>query len=260
MAKISSKKPEKTLLLSLKKRGGRGNTGRITVRHRGGGARKLYRQLALGQENLGEKGRVVSIEYDPNRSSFLALVEYENGRKSYILAPHELKEGDELATQEAGEIKAGNRMRLGSIPVGTAVHNIELEPGRGGKLARGAGTFASVVAHEAGYTLLALPSTETRKVPSACFASVGMLSRPSKRYEKAGKAGSLLRKGRRPKVRGTAMNPVDHPHGGGEGRTGRGMKHPKTPWGKPALGVKTRRKKWSDKLIVQRRKKKKRKK
>src|SRR3989344_3769814 len=259
MENTFKKQPEKTLLSSIKKTGGRGNTGRITVRHRGGGSRRLYRQVDFGQGTMGVPGKVLALEYDPNRSSFLALVEYGNGRKAYVLAPHELKEGDEIVTQDKAELKTGNRMRLANIPVGTMVYNVELVPGRGGKIARGAGATVQVLAHEAGYTHLDLPSTQVRKVPSQSFASVGMISNQEHRYQRVRKAGSTRLKGRRPKVRGTAMNPVDHPHGGGEGRTGRGMKHPKTPWGKPALGVKTRRKKWSDKLILQRRKKKKRK-
>jgi large subunit ribosomal protein L2 len=260
MAKVSKKQPEKALLRYMTKGGGRANTGRITVRHRGGGARKLYRLVDFGQRNIGVQGKVAAIEYDPNRNAHLALVEYENGEKVYLLAAHELKEGDAVITNDKAEIKTGNRMRLSNIPVGTMVYNIELEPERGGKLVRGAGATAAVLAHDAGYTQLQMPSSEVRRVSSKSFASVGMISNPEYRYQNLKKAGTRRLKGWRPTVRGTVMNPVDHPHGGGEGRTGRGMKHPKTPWGKPALGVKTRKKKWSDKLIVSRRKKKKRKK
>lgn len=260
MPNTSKRKPEKALLRYLPKSGGRSNTGRITVRHRGGGSRRLVRQVDFGQGNFGAPGKIIAIEYDPNRNAHLALVEYEGNKRSYVLAPHELKEGDEVLCNDQGEIKTGNRMRIGNIPIGTQVYNVELEPGRGGKLVRGAGAAAQVLSHDAGYTHVALPSTEVRRVSSQSFASIGMISNPGYRYQTVRKAGSTRNKGRRPKVRGTAMNPVDHPHGGGEGRTGRGMKHPKTPWGKPALGVKTRKKKWSDKLIVQRRKKKKRKK
>lgn len=260
MSKVSKKQPEKALLLYLKKSGGRANTGRITVRHRGGGSRRLLRQIDFGQGHLGMTGKVLAIEYDPNRSSFLALIHYDNDEKAYVLAPHELKAGDEIMTKDEAEIKTGNRMRLGNIPVGTMVYNVELEPGRGGRFARGAGATAQVLSHDAGYTHLEMPSSEVRRISSKSFASVGVISNPEHRYKRIKNAGSRRLKGWRPKVRGTAMNPVDHPHGGGEGRTGRGMKHPKTPWGKPALGVKTRKKKWSDKLIVQRRKKKKRKK
>jgi len=259
MSKVSKKRPEKALLRYLHKTGGRSNRGRITIRHRGGGARRLYRVIDFGQEHLDMPGKVVAIEYDPNRNARLALIEYENKDRSYVLAAHELKEGDEIVTKDKAEIQTGNRMRLGNIPVGTMVYNVELNPDRGGKLVWGAGAQAQVLSHDAGYTHLALPSTEVRRIPSKSFASVGMVSNPEYRYKKIGKAGTNRLKGKRPKVRGTAMNPVDHPHGGGEGKTGRGMKHPKTPWGKPALGVKTRKKKWSDKLILQRRKKKKRK-
>ncbi|MCH7828355.1 50S ribosomal protein L2 [Patescibacteria group bacterium] len=260
MPKVSKKRPEKALLRYLSKSGGRNNRGRITVWHRGGGVKRLYRVVDFAQGHLNMPGKVVAIEYDPNRNARLALLEYENGERSYVLAPHELKEGDEIVTKDKTEIRTGNRMRIGNIPVGTMVYNVELSPDRGGKLVRGAGAAAQVLSHDAGYTHLALPSTEVRRIPSKSFASVGMVSNPEYRYQKVKNAGSNRLKGKRPKVRGTAMNPVDHPHGGGEGRTGRGMKHPKTPWGKPALGVKTRKKKWSDKLIVQRRKKKKRKK
>ena len=257
---ISKKKPEKSLLTRLKQHAGRGNRGRITVRHRGGGARRLYRQVDFGQGHIDMAGSVLAIEYDPNRSSFLALVQYSNEEKAYVLASHELKVGDEITTKEKAEIKTGNRMRLLNIPVGTAVYNIEVIPDRGGKLVRGAGVSARVLAHDAGYTHLRMPSSEERKVSSKSFASIGAMSNPEHRYKVIRKAGSSRLKGWRPTVRGTAMNPVDHPHGGGEGKTGRGMKYPKTPWGKHALGVKTRKKKWSDKLIMQRRKKKKRKK
>lgn len=260
MAKTAGKKPEKGLLTYFAKRGGRASSGRITAWHRGGGSRKLYRQVEFGQSRLNVPGKVLAIEYDPNRNAHLALVEYEKGERAYILAPHELEVGAEIVTKDEAEIKTGNRMRLANIPVGTMVHNVELEPDRGGRMARGAGVAVVVLAHDAGYTQLQMPSSEVRRVPSQGFASVGTVSNPEFRYKRAGKAGSTRLKGRRPKVRGTAMNPVDHPHGGGEGRTGRGMKHPKTPWGKPALGVKTRKRKWSDKLIVQRRKKKRRKK
>jgi large subunit ribosomal protein L2 len=260
MKRVLKKQSQKALLVRLKKRGGRSRQGRITVRHRGGGSRKLYRHIEFGQAHFDVPGKVVALEYDPNRNAHIALVDYGSSRKAYVLAPHELQEGDEIVTKEAADIKTGNRMRLGNIPVGTMVHNVELEPGRGGKLARGAGTSVSVLAHEAEYTHVQMPSTETRKVPSKSFASIGVISNAADRYKNARKAGSRRKKGWRPKVRGTAMNPVDHPHGGGEGRTGRGMKHPKTPWGKPALGVKTRKKKWSNRLIVQRRKKKKKKK
>ena len=257
MKKILTKKePEKSLLVSLKKKAGRSNTGRITVRHRGGGAKKLYRIIDWGEEKLDIPGKVIAIEYDPYRTAFIALVEYEDGTKRYRLAPAELKVGDEVICSEKTEIKIGNRMKLKNIPVGTMVYNIELEPGRGGKLVRAAGASAKILAHEGKYTNLKMPSGEIRKILQECYATIGMVSHPEWRYEKIGKAGRVRRMGRRPTVRGSAMNPVDHPHGGGEGRAGIGLKHPKTPWGKPALGVKTRKKKWTDKLIIQRRKKK----
>ena len=258
MKGLTKKKPEKQLLQYIGKKGGR-SKGKITIRHRGGGKRKLYRMVEFGERNIGMKGKVVALEYDPNRNAAIALVEYEDGTKSYILAAHEMKVGHEVLTAEQAPANIGNRMRLLSIPVGTMIYNIEVEPGKGGKLVRGAGGTAKILAHDAGYTQVLLPSSEVRKISSQCYASIGMVSNPEHRYRVIGKAGTARLMGQRPRVRGTAMNPVDHPHGGGEGRTGRGMKHPKTPWGKPALGVKTRKKKWSDKLIIQRRIKKKRK-
>lgn len=240
----------------MRKTGGRNALGRITIRHRGGGMRKIYRFVDFGQEHFGQKGKVAAIEYDPNRNAFLALVEYASGARGYVLAAQGLDVGMSVECNEQAPLTPGSRMKLKYLPVGTLVHNIELEPGRGGKLARGAGSAAKILAVEGGRALLELPSSEIRKVSEHCFASIGMVSNPEHKDQIIGKAGRVRLKGRRPEVRGTAMNPRDHPHGGGEGRTGRGMAHPKTPWGKPALGVKTRRKrKWTDKLIVQRRKK-----
>ena len=253
---LSKKKPEKKLVLYLKKKAGRSSSGRISVRHRGGGAKRLYRILDFGQEKLDVKGKVVALEYDPNRTAFIALIKYEDGEKRYILAPVGLKENDEMICSEKAEIKTGNRMRLENILSGSDVYNIELEPGRGGKIVRSAGTSAKIMVHEGRYTHLKMPSGEIRKVFKDCFASIGQVSNPKKRFEKLRKAGRKRLKGWRPTVRGTAMNPVDHPHGGGTGKSPIGMKHPKTPWGKPALGVRTRRKKWTDKLIIKRRKKK----
>lgn len=253
---LSKKKPEKGLLLPLKKRAGRARSGRITVRHRGGGAKKLYRVVDFGQEKLGIKGRVIALEYDPNRTAFLALIEYEDGKKRYVLAPVGLKPDDEIICSEEAQLKIGNRIKLRNISQGIQVYNIELEPGKGGKMVRSAGTTAKVLAQEENYTHLEMPSGEVRKVPRDCFASIGQVSHPEKRFEKIGKAGRKRLKGWRPTVRGTAMNPPDHPHGGGSGKSPIGLKHPKTPWGKPALGVKTRKKKWTDKLIIKRRKKK----
>jgi len=251
---LTKKKPEKRLLLPLKKRAGRGVSGRITVRHRGRGVKRLYRIIDFGQEKLGISAKVIALEYDPNRTAFLALLEYQDGEKRYRLAPKDLKVGDEIICQESAEIKIGNRMKLKNIPVGTPVYNIELEPGKGGKLVRGAGTSAKVLAKEGAFCHLEMPSKEIRKISSECFASIGQVSHPGKRFEKIGKAGRRRLRGWRPTVRGTAMNPPDHPHGGGEGKTPIGLLHPKTPWGKPALGVKTRKRKWTEKYIIKRRK------
>lgn len=253
---LSKKKPEKKLLLSFKKRAGRSSSGRITVRHRGGGVKRRYRIIDFGQEKLDVKGKVQALEYDPNRTAFIALILYEDNDKRYILAPVGLKENDEVICSQKAEIKTGNRMRLENIPPGTPIYNIELEPGRGGKIVRSAGTSAQIMTHEGRYSHLKMPSGEIRKVFKDCFASVGQVSNPKKRFERIGKAGRRRLRGWRPTVRGTAMNPIDHPHGGGSGRSPIGLKHPKTPWGKPALGVKTRKKKWTDKLIIKGRKRK----
>lgn len=253
---LTKKKPEKSLLLTLKERAGRSKSGRITVRHRGGGAKRRYRIIDWSQEKIDIPAKVIALEYDPYRTGFIALLEYEDGEKRYILAPQGLKVGDEVLISEKGEIKIGNRMRLKNIPPGTMVYNIELEPGKGGRLMRSAGAAAKVLAHEGGFTHLRFPSTEIRKVRAECFASIGQVSKPWHRFIKDRKAGDTRHKRRRPQVRGSAMNPVDHPHGGGEGKTPIGLPYPKTPWGKPARGVKTRKKKKSDKYIIQRRKKK----
>lgn len=257
---FTKKEPERSLLVHFPKTGGRNNRGRITMWQRGGGSRLLWRRIMFGQAELGKKGKVTSIEYDPNRNAYIVLVEYANGEKYYMLAAQGIQVGDEITCDEKTDVKIGNRMRLKNIPPGEVVHNIELEPGRGGKIVRSAGTFATIAGHEGKYTQLAFPSSEIRKVLSECFASLGMVSNPEFMYQRVKNAGRSRLKGRRPNVRGTAMNPVDHPHGGGEGRTGRGLKFPKTPWGKHALGVKTRSpKKWTNTFIVQRRVKKKRK-
>lgn len=254
---ITKHRPEKRLLIALSKTGGRNSTGRITIRHRGGGSRMLWRKVDFGQEHLGVEGKVLGIEYDPNRNAYLLLVDYGEKNRGYLLAPQGVGVGDTVLCAETTEVKLGNRMRLENIPPGTMVYNVELEPNRGGKLVRGAGTSAKLMTVEAGFALLQLPSKEVRKVFSQCFASLGTVSNPDFKDRVIGKAGSNRRKGWRPQVRGTAMNPVDHPHGGGEGRTSRGMKYPKTPWGKPALGVKTRKYRWTAKLIVSPRPKKK---
>ena len=256
----SKKQPEKSLLVSLKKYAGRNRNGQITVRHRGGGSRKLYRKVEFGQKYLDIPGKVAAIEYDPNRNAHIALVEYENGDKGYVLAAQRVQEGTVILASEKGELVPGSRMKLKNIPVGTLIHNIELIPMRGGKVVRGAGTSARVVTQEEKFTHLVMPSSEVRQVRAEAYASIGAVSNPGHMYKVIGKAGSNRLKGKRPHVRGVAMNPVDHPHGGGEGRGSIGGKYPKTPWGKHALGVKTRKaKKWTNALIVQRRKKKKKK-
>jgi large subunit ribosomal protein L2 len=255
---LTKKKPEKRLLLPLKKRAGRARSGRITCRHRGGGVKRLYRVLDFGEEKLGIPAKVVALEYDPNRPAFIALLQYQDGEKRYRLAPKDLKVGDEIISSDKAGIKTGNRMKLKNIPVGTQIFNIELEPGKGGKLVKGAGASAKVLAQEEKFTYLEMPSSEIRQISRECFATIGQVSYAEHRFEKAGKAGRRRLKGWRPAVRGTAMNPRDHPHGGGEGRSPTGLKHPKTPWGKPARGIKTRkRRKWTDKFIIKRRKKKK---
>jgi large subunit ribosomal protein L2 len=250
---LTKKEPEKRLLLVFKKKAGRQVSGRITIRHRGGGVKRLYRFLDFGQEKLGMPGKVIALEYDPYRTAFIALVEYQGGERRYVLAAKDLKVGDEIICAEKTEVKIGNRMKLKNIPVGTQVFNIEIEAGKGGKLVRGAGTAAKVIAQEEKFTHLEMPSKEIRKIFSESFATIGQVSHPEKRFEIIGKAGRRRLKGWRPTVRGTAMNPPDHPHGGGGGKTPIGLKYPKTPWGKPARGVKTRKKKWTDKYIIKRR-------
>lgn len=258
---LTKKKPEKKLLITLKNRAGRSRTGRITVRHQGGGVKRRYRIINFGQEKINIPAKVTAIEYDPYRTSFIALLEYNDGTKGYILSPHNLKIGDEILTAEKTDIKLGNRMQLKNTPSGIEIHNIELEPGRGGKVVRGAGTSAKVLAQEGKYTHIEMPSGEARKILNNCFATIGTVSRPEWKYTKFKNAGTKRRKGVRPTVRGSAMVPADHPHGGGEGRAPIGLKGPKTPWGKKALGVKTRKKKkWTNMLILRRRKIKKKKK
>lgn len=252
------RKREKKLLRPIKKTGGRANTGRITVRHKGGGAKRFYRIIDFGQR-IPFKAKVEAIEYDPNRTCFIALIEF-NGKKAYILAPQGLKKGDEIVYDIKTPVSPGNRMQVKNIPIGTFVYNVELEPGKGGRIARSAGNYCQIMGQEGKYTHLKLPSTEVRKVLNNCYASIGELSNPLHRFKKIGKAGRARLKGRRPTVRGSAMTPHDHPHGGGEGKAPIGLKYPKTPWGKPALGVKTRKKrKWTSKMIIRRRKKKKKK-
>lgn len=251
---LSKKRPEKRLVSGKKRTGGRNFQGRITSRFRGGGAKKLLRDIDFGQAKLNVPGKVVALEYDPNRTAFIALVSFLDGDKRYMLAPHTLKVGDDILIAERTPVQAGSRMKLQNIPIGTQVHNIEFFPGKGGQLVRSAGSSAIVLAQEGTYTHVVLPSREVRRFPVEAFASVGVVSNPEWSAMVWGKAGRSRWRGRRSRVRGSAMNPVDHPHGGGEGRTTIGLKYPKTPWGKHALGVKTRKRhKSSNKFILQRR-------
>ena len=252
---ITKGKPEKSLLKPLKKKAGRNMQGRITVRHRGGGAKRKLRVIDFKRDKIGVPGRVAAIEYDPNRSANIALIYYYDGEKRYILAPAGLGIGDIIKSGDDAEIKPGNALPLGLMPGGTMVHNIELEKGRGGQLVRSAGSAAQVMAKEGDYVLVRLPSSEMRRIRSDCKATIGQVGNADHQAIKLGKAGRKRWLGWRPTVRGSAMNPRDHPHGGGEGRSPIGMPGPKTPWGKPALGYKTRKPKASDKMIVKRRKK-----
>ncbi|MBW1709280.1 MAG: 50S ribosomal protein L2 [Deltaproteobacteria bacterium] len=246
--------PEKSLLRPLSKSGGRNNYGRITSRHRGGGHKRRYRVIDFKRNKMDVPAKVFSIEYDPNRGARIALLHYADGEKSYILAPQKLNVGDTVISSEKADIKPGNALPLRTIPLGTLVHNIEMKVGKGGQLARGAGTYAQIMAKEGRYTLLKLPSGELRLVLSNCMATVGQLSNQELNLISIGKAGRKRWLGRRPKVRGVVMNPVDHPHGGGEGKSS-GGRHPVTPWGVPTKGYKTRaKKKTSNKYIVKRRK------
>jgi len=250
---VTRKRPERSLLAPLKRGSGRNNLGRVTVRHRGGGAKRRLRIIDFKRDKVGVPGRVAAIEYDPNRSARIALIQYVDGEKRYILAPVGLQVGDKVQSGPDSEIKPGNALPLRSIPPGTMIHNIELKVGRGGQLARGAGASAQLMAKEEEYSLLRLPSGEMRRVPSGCMATVGQVGNVENNIIKLGKAGRSRWRGRRPQVRGAAMNPRDHPHGGGEGKSPIGMPGPKTPWGKPAMGYRTRGKKPSDKYIVRRR-------
>ena len=250
---LSKVAPEKSLLEPLKKTSGRNSYGRITVRHHGGGNRKKYRIIDFKRTKAGA-ATVLTLEYDPNRSAHIALIQYEDGTKSYILAPEGLQVNDVVEAGAGVDIKVGNALPLANIPVGTFVHNVELYPGRGGQLARAAGNAAQLMAKEGVYALLRLPSGEQRNVPAQCMATIGTVSNADHINVKIGKAGRTRHMGIRPTVRGSVMNPCDHPHGGGEGKSPIGRPGPVTPWGKPALGYKTRAKhKRSDKLIVKRR-------
>jgi large subunit ribosomal protein L2 len=247
--------PERSLLRPVQKQAGRNNVGRVTVRHRGGGHKRRYRVIDFKRDKLGVPGRVDSIEYDPNRSARIALVVYADGDKRYILAPLGLQVGARIMAGPEAEMRVGNAMPLRGIPLGTMVHNIELQPGRGGQLARSAGTAAQLMAKEGDYAQVRLPSGEVRRVPLVCMATIGQVGNTEHANLNLGKAGRRRWMGWRPTVRGVAMEPNSHPHGGGEGRSPVGMPGPKTPWGKPALGYKTRTKKPSDKYIVRRRSK-----
>ena len=253
-ADLTTHKPEKKLTVALRKKGGRNNTGRITVRHRGGGHKRRYRIIDYKRNKFGVNGKVATIEYDPNRSAYISLIHYEDGDKRYILSPLGIKVGDSILSGEKVPLKTGNALKLINIPTGLSVHNIELNPGRGGQLVRSAGGYAQIMAHDDGLTTLKLPSGEIRMVSDQCMGTIGQIGNKSYEQVVSGKAGRSRWLGRRPSVRGVVMNPVDHPHGGGEGKTS-GGRHPVTPWGKPTKGYKTRKKnKKSNSMIIKRRK------
>ncbi len=249
-------KPVKNLTEGLTGKGGRNNAGRITARRRGGGHKRRYRIVDFKRRKFDVPAKVLRLEYDPNRTAFIALLEYEDGEQSYILAPQRLAAGDSVISGERADIKPGNAMPLASIPIGTIVHNVEMKPGKGGQIARSAGSYIQLVGRDAGYALMRLSSGEVRMVRAECMGTIGAVSNPDQANIKLGKAGRKRWLGKRPAVRGVAMNPIDHPHGGGEGRTS-GGRHPVTPWGKSTKGRRTRGKKKSDALIVRRRHKKK---
>ena len=251
---LSKVAPEKSLLESLKKHSGRNSYGRITVRHKGGGNRRKYRVIDFKRNKLGMNAEVMTIEYDPNRSAFIALVQYEDGEKKYIIAPEKLAVGDIIRNGADADIKPGNALPLSAIPVGTVIHNVELHPGKGAQLVRSAGNMAQLMAKENGYALIRLPSGELRNVAEVCMATIGVVSNAEHANVNYGKAGRVRHMGVRPTVRGSVMNPNDHPHGGGEGKSPVGRPGPVTPWGKPALGYKTRKtNNRTDKFIVKRR-------
>jgi large subunit ribosomal protein L2 len=257
-AELTKSKPEKSLLAPLRSCGGRNNYGRVTLRFRGGGHKRMYRLIDFKRDRIDAVANVLAIEYDPNRSSRIALIEYPDKQRSYIIAPLELKVGDTVVStfDPEAEIKPGNCMPIANIPLGTAIHNIELQPGQGGQIVRSAGTAAQIMAKEGEEAHIRLPSSEVRKIRTNCRATIGQIGNVEHESISIGKAGRSRWLGRRGKVRGVAMNPVDHPHGGGEGKSPQGNPHPVTPWGKPTKGYKTRQKrKYSDKNIVRRRKK-----
>jgi large subunit ribosomal protein L2 len=242
-------RPEKTLVEGLTNSGGRGGNGRVAVRFRGGGAKRLYRIIDFKRRKFDVPATVERLEYDPNRSAFIALVKYADGELAYILAPQRLKAGDTVVAAEKADVKPGNAMPLRGMPIGTIIHNVEMKPMKGGQIARSAGAYAQLVGRDAGYAQIRLNSGELRMVMDGCMATVGAVSNPDHMNENLGKAGRSRHKGRRPHVRGVAMNPIDHPHGGGEGRTS-GGRHPVTPWGQPTKGRKTRKNKATDKFII----------
>ena len=250
---ITTDKPEKSLVVTIKKNGGRNNQGRITVRHKGGGEKRKYRIIDFKRNKRDIPGVVATIEYDPNRSANIALINYKDGEKRYIIAPKDLKVGMEIVSGENADIKVGNALPIMNIPVGTVIHNIELKPGKGGELARSAGASAQILGREGNYVMVRLSSGEQRKILGTCYATIGEVGNEDYELVKLGKAGRSRHMGIKPTVRGSVMNPNDHPHDGGVGRAPIGRKGPVTPWGKPALGYKTRKKKASDKLIVRRR-------
>ena len=248
-------RPVKKLTEGVTKTGGRNNNGRITSRHRGGGHKRLYRVIDFKRTKFDVSAVVERIEYDPNRSAFIALLKYDDGEQAYIIAPQRLQEGDRVIAANRADIKPGNAMPMENMPVGTIIHNVEMKPGRGGQMARAAGTYVQLIGKDSGYAQIRLTSGELRMVPAKCMATVGAVSNADNKNQNISKAGRSRWLGKRPKVRGVAMNPVDHPHGGGEGRTS-GGRHPVSPWGKPTKGARTRRKKKSDDLIMRRRRKK----
>ena len=250
---ITKSKPEKALTTTKKRASGRNNQGKITVRHRGGGSKRKIRIIDFKRDKTGVPGKVAAIEYDPGRTARIALIFYRDGEKRYILAPTGLEVGAMIQSGPQSDIRIGNALPLRNMPSGTVVHNVELLVGRGGQIVRSAGASAQLMAKEEKFCLLRLPSGEMRRVPADCMATVGQVSNPEHALVKLGKAGKIRWRGRRPQVRGSAMNPVDHPHGGGEGKAPIGHPGPKSPWGKPTLGYRTRGKKQSDKLIVRRR-------
>ncbi len=248
-------RPVKKLTEGVTKNGGRNNNGRITARRRGGGHKRLYRIVDFKRTKFDVSAVVERIEYDPNRSAFIALLKYDDGEQAYIIAPQRLQEGDRVIAANRADIKPGNAMPMENMPVGTIIHNVEMKPGRGGQMARAAGTYVQLIGKDSGYAQLRLTSGELRMVPAKCMATIGAVSNADNKNQNMSKAGRSRWLGKRPKVRGVAMNPVDHPHGGGEGRTS-GGRHPVTPWGKPTKGARTRRKQKSDDLIMRRRRKK----